>query len=75
MSINDTIIDLVDKLSKKMTLEEIHDFALELVEYVENLHDVDYKTESEEESESESEGEDEEIEPMLNDEGHFELKY
>jgi hypothetical protein len=55
-------------------MEEIHDFALELVDYVENLHDVDYKTESEEESESESDGEDEEIEPLLNDEGHFELK-
>jgi hypothetical protein len=74
MSINDTIIDLVDKLSKKMSIEEIHEFALELLDYVDNLHDVDYQTESEEESESESEGEDEQIEPLLNEEGFHELK-
>lgn len=74
MSINDTIIDLVEKLSKKMSMDEIYEFALELVEYVENLHDADYDTESEEESESESEGEDEQIESLLNDEGFHELK-
>jgi hypothetical protein len=74
MSAADNIIDLVEKLSKQMTMEEIYEFALELVDYVEHLNDSDYKTESEEESESESEGEEEEIEPLLNDEGHFELK-
>ena len=74
MSINDSIIDLVDKLSKRMTIQEIHDFAIEFLDYVENLHDGDYNTESDDESESESEGEDEELEPLITEDGFYQLK-
>ncbi len=72
---DESIIDIVDKLSRKLTHEQIHDFAVEFLEYVESVLDLDYCSESEEsESDYESEGEPEEIEAILNDAGFYELK-
>ena len=72
--IDESIIDIVDKLSRRLTHEEIHEFAKEFLEYVESVLDLDYCSESESESDYESEGEPEELESILNDSGFYELK-
>ena len=68
--IDESIIDIVDKLSRRLTHEQIHQFAKDFLEYVESVLDLDYCSESESESDYESEGEPEELEYLIN-EGEF----
>ena len=72
---DESIIDIVDKLSRRLTHDQIHDFAKEFLQYVESVLDLDYASESEEsDSDYESEGEPEELESILTDGGFYELK-
>ena len=68
--IDESIIDIVDKLSKRLTHEQIHQFAKEFLEYVESVLDLDYETESEYSDSDDSIGDEEELEHLIN-EGEF----
>lgn len=68
--IDESIIDIVDKLSKRLTHEQIHEFAKDFLEYVESVLDLDYETESEYSDSDDSIGDEEELEHLIN-EGEF----
>ena len=67
---DESIIDIVDKLSKRLTHEQIHLFANEFLQYVESVLDLDYETESEYSDSDDSIGDEEELEHLIN-EGEF----
>ncbi len=72
----ESIVDVIEALSQKLTHEELYEFAKEFLEHVENLLDIDYETQSEsDESDSDdSVGEVEELDYLITDEGHHQLK-
>ena len=72
--IDESIINIVDKLSKRLTHEQIHEFAKDFLEYVESVLDLDYETESEYSDSDDSIGDEEELEQLINEAEFHSLK-
>ena len=71
---DESIIDIVDKLSRRLTHEQIHEFAKDFLEYVESVLDLDYETESEYSDSDDSIGDEEELQHLINEGEFYSLK-
>ena len=70
-----SIIELIEKLSEKMTHEELYHFAVQFLQHVEDVMDVDYETESESEEDDRLRGyPEDDFEYDLDGEGFYSLK-